>query len=34
LVLAFKHARLFVAGQKVLADRLEHSSQTKGEGLG
>ena len=33
-VLAFEHARLFAAEQKVLADRVEHVSRTKGDGLG
>lgn len=33
-VLAFEHARLYGAGQKLLADRVEHVSHTKGDGLG
>ena len=33
-MLAFEHARLLKAGQKVLADRARHVSQTKGDGLG
>lgn len=31
---AFEHARLHAAGQKKLADRVEHVSSTKGDGLG
>ena len=30
----FEHAHLHAAGQKVLADRALHVSQTKGDGLG
>lgn len=33
-VVAFEHARLYGAGQKALADRVEHVSSTKGDGLG
>ncbi len=33
-MLAFKHARLLKAGQKMLADRALHVSRSKGDGLG
>lgn len=33
-VVAFEHARLNAVGQKILADRVEHVSSTKGDGLG
>lgn len=32
--LAYEHARLYAVGQKRLADRIEHVSQSKGDGLG
>lgn len=34
LVLRFEHERLWRAGQRTLADRIEHVSQTRGDGLG
>lgn len=34
LVLRFEHERLWRAGQRKLADRIEHVSQTRGDGLG
>lgn len=34
LVLRFEHERLWRAGQRALADRIEHVSQTQGDGLG
>jgi hypothetical protein len=34
LVLRFEHERLWRAGQRALADRIEHVSQTRGDGLG
>ena len=34
LVLKFEHERLWRAGQRALADRLEHVSRTKGDHLG
>jgi hypothetical protein len=34
LVLRFEHERLWRAGQRTLADRIEHVSQTQGDGLG
>lgn len=34
LVLRFEHERLWRAGRKSLADRIEHVSQTRGDGLG
>ena len=33
-VLQFEHERLWRAGQKRLADRIEHVSRTQGDGLG
>jgi len=33
-ILAFEHARLFASGQKMLADRVEHVSASRGDGLG
>lgn len=33
-VLQLEHRRLWEAGQRTLADRIEHVSQTKGDGLG
>lgn len=33
-VLAYEHHRLYAAGKPKLADRVEHVSQTKGDGLG
>lgn len=34
LVLKLEHERLWQAGEKTLADRIEHVSETKGDGLG
>ncbi|HRJ72528.1 MAG TPA: DUF3883 domain-containing protein [Terrimicrobiaceae bacterium] len=34
LILAYEHERLWKAGRRELADRIEHVSQTKGDGLG
>jgi len=34
LVLRFEHERLWRAGQRSLADRIEHVAQTQGDGLG
>ena len=34
LVLRFEHERLWRAGRRELADRIEHVSQTRGDGLG
>lgn len=34
LVLRFEHERLWRAGQRILAERIEHVSVTKGDGLG
>jgi hypothetical protein len=34
LVLQVEHRRLWTAGQRQLADRIEHVSRTKGDGLG
>jgi len=34
LVLKFEHERLWRAGHRTLADRLEHVSKSKGDGLG
>ena len=33
-VMAFEHARLWKAGARALADRVEHVSRTRGDGLG
>lgn len=34
LVLEFEHQRLWQAGQRALAERIDHVSKTKGDGLG
>jgi hypothetical protein len=34
LILRFEHERLWHAGKKKLADRIEHVAETKGDGLG
>ena len=34
LVLRFEHERLWRAGERILADRIEHVAQTQGDGLG
>ena len=32
--MAFEHHRLWIAGHRTLAERVEHVAQTKGDGLG